>query len=151
MVRIGMNLLPPAPLLLRLRVYNWAPRRDMWEEAPSKEISSLYTVTTLSWKKDGSRLVAVRQNHPPIPSLVIVLMTSKSEILAVPQLVSSPDPHPTPSSLEEGLGMRLYLSLYSLPHISNFPWKQISLTLVSQKHKAVMKLYSMFPDLPHYP
>ena len=30
----------------------------MWEEAPSKEISSLYTITTLSWKKDGSRLVA---------------------------------------------------------------------------------------------
>ena len=50
------SLSPTSP---RLRVYNWAPRRDMWEEVPAKEISNLYTVTALSWKRDGSRLVAV--------------------------------------------------------------------------------------------
>ncbi|XP_030838935.1 intraflagellar transport protein 172 homolog isoform X2 [Strongylocentrotus purpuratus] len=42
----------------RLRVFNWAPRRGMWEEARMKEIPNLYTITTLAWKKDGSRLVA---------------------------------------------------------------------------------------------
>lgn len=31
----------------------------MWDEAKPKEIPNLYTITTLSWKKDGSRLCAV--------------------------------------------------------------------------------------------
>lgn len=31
----------------------------MWDEAKSKEIPNLYTITSLSWKKDGSRLCAV--------------------------------------------------------------------------------------------
>ena len=68
-----MNFLSPGPPFHRLRVYNWAPRRDMWEEAPAKEISSLYTITTLSWKKDGSRLVAVSQKHPPSSFTRLVL------------------------------------------------------------------------------
>ncbi|XP_077566022.1 intraflagellar transport protein 172 homolog [Stigmatopora nigra] len=42
----------------RLRVFNWAPRRGMWDEAKSKEITNLYTITSLAWKKDGSRLCA---------------------------------------------------------------------------------------------
>ncbi|XP_033644927.1 intraflagellar transport protein 172 homolog [Asterias rubens] len=42
----------------RLRVFNWAPRRGIWEEAKMKEIKNLYTITALAWKKDGSRLVA---------------------------------------------------------------------------------------------
>uniref|UniRef100_H3CIP1 Intraflagellar transport protein 172 homolog n=2 Tax=Tetraodon nigroviridis TaxID=99883 RepID=H3CIP1_TETNG len=42
----------------RLRVYNWAPRRGVWDEAKAKEIPNLYTITSLSWKKDGSRLCA---------------------------------------------------------------------------------------------
>ncbi|XP_005948489.1 intraflagellar transport protein 172 homolog [Haplochromis burtoni] len=42
----------------RLRVFNWAPRRGMWDEAKPKEISNLYTITSLAWKKDGSRLCA---------------------------------------------------------------------------------------------
>ncbi|XP_077991845.1 intraflagellar transport protein 172 homolog [Glandiceps talaboti] len=42
----------------RLRVFNWGPRRGMWEEAKMKEIPNLYTITALAWKKDGSRLVA---------------------------------------------------------------------------------------------
>ncbi|XP_077366599.1 intraflagellar transport protein 172 homolog [Festucalex cinctus] len=42
----------------RLRVFNWAPRRGVWDEAKSKEIANLYTITSLAWKKDGSRLCA---------------------------------------------------------------------------------------------
>lgn len=42
----------------RLRVFNWAPRRGMWEEATPKDIPNLYTITALAWKKDGTRLCA---------------------------------------------------------------------------------------------
>ncbi|MBN3302921.1 IF172 protein, partial [Amia calva] len=42
----------------RLRVFNWSPRRSSWEEATAKEIPNLYTITSLAWKKDGSRLCA---------------------------------------------------------------------------------------------
>ncbi|KAL6096181.1 ift172 [Pungitius sinensis] len=42
----------------RLRVFNWAPRRGAWDEAKPKEIVNLYTITSLAWKKDGSRLCA---------------------------------------------------------------------------------------------
>ena len=45
----------------RLRVYNWSPRRESWEEMPPKEIPNLYTITALSWKADGSRLAVVRE------------------------------------------------------------------------------------------
>ncbi|KAJ3607079.1 hypothetical protein NHX12_026594 [Muraenolepis orangiensis] len=31
----------------RLRVFNWAPRRGMWDEAKPKEIPNLYTITAL--------------------------------------------------------------------------------------------------------
>ncbi|KAI2522819.1 intraflagellar transport 172 [Homo sapiens] len=40
----------------RLRVFNWIPRRSIWEEAKPKEITNLYTITALAWKRDGSRL-----------------------------------------------------------------------------------------------
>lgn len=43
----------------RLRVFNWSPRRMTWEEAKAKEIRNLYTISALSWKRDGSKLVAV--------------------------------------------------------------------------------------------
>ncbi len=43
----------------RLRVFNWSPRKGQWDEGKAKEISNLYTITALAWKKDGSRLVAV--------------------------------------------------------------------------------------------
>lgn len=49
----------------RLRVFNWSPRRESWEEAPSKDIANLYTITALCWKNDGSRLVAVSQRGGP--------------------------------------------------------------------------------------
>uniref|UniRef100_A0A3B4BGA9 Intraflagellar transport protein 172 homolog n=1 Tax=Periophthalmus magnuspinnatus TaxID=409849 RepID=A0A3B4BGA9_9GOBI len=42
----------------RLRVFNWAPRRGMWDEAKPKEIPNLYTITSLAWKRDGSKLCA---------------------------------------------------------------------------------------------
>ncbi|XP_028253563.1 intraflagellar transport protein 172 homolog [Parambassis ranga] len=42
----------------RLRVFNWAPRRGVWDEAKPKEIENVYTITSLAWKKDGSRLCA---------------------------------------------------------------------------------------------
>ena len=31
----------------------------MFDEAKAKEISNLYTITALAWKRDGSRLTAV--------------------------------------------------------------------------------------------
>jgi len=42
-----------------LRVLNWSPRRQMWEDPKVKDIRNLYTITALSWKKDGSRVTAV--------------------------------------------------------------------------------------------
>lgn len=30
----------------------------MWDEGKAKEIKNLYTITSLCWKKDGSKLVA---------------------------------------------------------------------------------------------
>ncbi|XP_037068847.1 intraflagellar transport protein 172 homolog [Pollicipes pollicipes] len=41
----------------RLRVFDWSPRRNLWEESKVKEIKNLYTVTSLTWKRDGSRVV----------------------------------------------------------------------------------------------
>ena len=45
--------------LNRLRVLNWSPRKGLFDEARPKEISNLYTITSLAWKKDGSKLTAV--------------------------------------------------------------------------------------------
>ncbi|XP_043931402.1 intraflagellar transport protein 172 homolog isoform X2 [Protopterus annectens] len=42
----------------RLRVFNWSPRKAAWDEAKPKEIPNLYTITALSWKKDGSKICA---------------------------------------------------------------------------------------------
>nr|CAB3255301.1 intraflagellar transport protein 172 homolog [Phallusia mammillata] len=42
----------------RLRLFNFSPRRGAWDEAKPKEIKNLYTITALSWKKDGSKLCA---------------------------------------------------------------------------------------------
>ncbi|WAR22903.1 IF172-like protein [Mya arenaria] len=40
----------------RMRVLNWSPRRQMWDEPKLKEIRNLYTITALGWKKDGARV-----------------------------------------------------------------------------------------------
>lgn len=45
----------------RLRIFNWTPRREAWEESDPKELQNLYTITSVSWKKDGSKLVLVTQ------------------------------------------------------------------------------------------
>ena len=43
----------------RLRVFNWSPRKGSWDESKPKDIPYLYTITSMAWKRDGSRLVAV--------------------------------------------------------------------------------------------
>ncbi|KAJ9575458.1 hypothetical protein L9F63_007663, partial [Diploptera punctata] len=40
----------------RLRVFSWSPRKSSWEENQPKEIPNLYTITALSWKRDGSKV-----------------------------------------------------------------------------------------------
>lgn len=40
----------------RIRVVSWSPAKAAWEENPAKEIRNLYTVTALSWRRDGSRV-----------------------------------------------------------------------------------------------
>ncbi|XP_075225811.1 intraflagellar transport protein Oseg2 [Lycorma delicatula] len=40
----------------RLRVYAWSPRKGTWEEEPPKEIPNLYSISSLAWKRDGSRV-----------------------------------------------------------------------------------------------
>lgn len=40
----------------RIRIYTWSPRQNAWSEALAKNIEHLYSVTALSWRKDGSRL-----------------------------------------------------------------------------------------------
>ena len=46
-------------MVFRLRVLNWSPRKSLFDEGKPKEIQNLYTITTLAWKRDGSRLTAV--------------------------------------------------------------------------------------------
>lgn len=41
----------------RLHLYIWNNRKSLWEEAPQKKIENIYSVTSLAWKKDGSRVV----------------------------------------------------------------------------------------------
>lgn len=40
----------------RLRVFNWSPRKGLFEESEPKEIPNYYTITSIAWKKDGSKL-----------------------------------------------------------------------------------------------
>ncbi|TPX67270.1 hypothetical protein SpCBS45565_g03981 [Spizellomyces sp. 'palustris'] len=42
----------------RFHVYNYTGSTGQWEEAPLKTIENFYTVSAISWKPDGSRLVA---------------------------------------------------------------------------------------------
>ncbi|KAI9096123.1 hypothetical protein DFS34DRAFT_154359 [Phlyctochytrium arcticum] len=42
----------------RLHIYNYMTAATQWEEAAPKIIDNFYTVSALSWKPDGSRLVA---------------------------------------------------------------------------------------------
>lgn len=40
----------------RLRIFNWAPHHQDWEEAKAKEVANWYTISTLAWSRDGSKL-----------------------------------------------------------------------------------------------
>ena len=40
----------------RLHVFNLNIRRNLWEEAGTKDVEGMYSVTAMSWKMDGSRL-----------------------------------------------------------------------------------------------
>lgn len=40
----------------RIRIYTWSPRQNSWNEALSKDIANLYSITALAWRKDGARL-----------------------------------------------------------------------------------------------
>ncbi|KAI9201990.1 uncharacterized protein BJ171DRAFT_584638 [Polychytrium aggregatum] len=41
----------------RFHIYNYQSSKGTWEEAPVKIIENFYTVSSLAWKPDGSRLV----------------------------------------------------------------------------------------------
>ncbi len=51
---------------LRIRIYNWSPRKGLFEESDPKEFTNLYTITSISWKKDGSRLALVNFKYWPL-------------------------------------------------------------------------------------
>ncbi|XP_054716571.1 intraflagellar transport protein 172 homolog [Uloborus diversus] len=40
----------------RLRILNWSSHHHDWEEAKPKEVANWYTICTLAWAKDGSKL-----------------------------------------------------------------------------------------------
>ncbi|ESO08535.1 hypothetical protein HELRODRAFT_74793 [Helobdella robusta] len=40
----------------RLRIYNWSPRKGLWDEGMRKDITNLYTITSMAWKMDGSQV-----------------------------------------------------------------------------------------------
>lgn len=42
----------------QLRLFNWSPKRESWEEGGLKHIPYLYTITAISWKRDGAKIVA---------------------------------------------------------------------------------------------
>ncbi|XP_076397740.1 intraflagellar transport protein Oseg2 isoform X2 [Megachile rotundata] len=41
----------------KIRILDWSPRRSIWEEANTKALPNFYTVTAISWRRDGSRLL----------------------------------------------------------------------------------------------
>ena len=57
----------------RLRVMNWSPRKSLFDEAKPKDIPNLYTITTMAWKKDGSRLTAVSSLSVADQSLLLLV------------------------------------------------------------------------------
>ncbi|XP_033198470.2 intraflagellar transport protein Oseg2 isoform X1 [Bombus vancouverensis nearcticus] len=41
----------------KIRILDWSPRRSIWEEANTRSLPNFYTVTAISWRRDGSRLL----------------------------------------------------------------------------------------------
>lgn len=56
-----LSLLIFLKIVTRLRIYNWSPRKSLFEETEPKEIANFYTITALAWKRDGSKLAVVRR------------------------------------------------------------------------------------------
>lgn len=44
-------------MLLRLRLYTWSPSKLAWEEEKATYVPNMYTVKTVAWKRDGSRII----------------------------------------------------------------------------------------------
>jgi hypothetical protein len=44
----------------RLRIFSWSPRKGLFEENDPKEMPNLYTISSIAWKKDGSKLAIVK-------------------------------------------------------------------------------------------
>lgn len=40
----------------RIRIYSWIARQSTWTESAVKDIPNLYTVSALTWRRDGARL-----------------------------------------------------------------------------------------------
>ena len=76
------------------RVYNWSPRKEMWDGATPKYIENLYTMTALTWKRDRSRLTSVRLLHFFITPFITPLPSSFSSFF--------------PSSFSSSLSSSLY-------------------------------------------
>ncbi|KAL7308007.1 hypothetical protein TKK_0000095 [Trichogramma kaykai] len=41
----------------KLRIFDWSPRKNLWDESVVKALPNFYTVTAIAWRRDGSRLV----------------------------------------------------------------------------------------------
>lgn len=39
----------------KIRIFTWSPRQSAWNELANKEIDKLYSVTAMSWRRDGAR------------------------------------------------------------------------------------------------
>ena len=55
----------------RLRVLTYSSRKGAWEESPPKDIENLYTITSLSWRRDGSKIAVVRIEMMKIRNILI--------------------------------------------------------------------------------
>lgn len=41
----------------RVRIFDWSPRKKIWEESISRNLPNFYTVSALAWRRDGSKLI----------------------------------------------------------------------------------------------
>ncbi|XP_011499324.1 PREDICTED: intraflagellar transport protein osm-1 [Ceratosolen solmsi marchali] len=41
----------------KIRIFDWSPRKNIWDETNVKILTNFYTVTALAWRRDGSKLV----------------------------------------------------------------------------------------------
>ncbi|KAL0119649.1 hypothetical protein PUN28_007825 [Cardiocondyla obscurior] len=41
----------------KVRIFDWTPRRSVWEETNVRDLPNFYTITALAWRRDGSKLV----------------------------------------------------------------------------------------------